>query len=85
VAAMATGRGRVGSAFRSFEPGEACVVERVGGEGQGGELVYGDWVRGKMETWVEYRDDGDDDDDEGVVVGSECLGGGGVGTAIEAY
>jgi isopenicillin N synthase-like dioxygenase len=79
------GTGRFSVPF-FFEPGEACVVERVGGEGQGGELVYGDWVRGKMETWVEYRDDGDDDDDdEGVVVGSECLGGGGVGTAIEAY
>lgn len=52
-----------------FEPGEACVVERVGGEGDGKGMVYGDWVRGKMEGWVEYRDDEDDVESSGLAGG----------------
>jgi len=62
------GMGRFSVPF-FFEPGEACVVERVGSEGEGEGLVYGDWVRGKMGTWVEYRDD-----DEEVVESSGHAG-----------
>ena len=37
-----------------FEPGENCVVRGLeGGEG----VVYGEYVRKKMGTWVEYRDE----------------------------
>ena len=71
------GMGRFSVPF-FFEPGEACVVERVGSEGEGDGLVYGDWVRGKMGTWVEYRDDGED---EGVVEAGGLAG----GVAVEAY
>ncbi|KAK2801379.1 hypothetical protein FQN50_007764 [Emmonsiellopsis sp. PD_5] len=43
-----------------FEPGEDCVVRSVDGEADGvegeGEVVYGDHVRAKMKTWVEFRD-----------------------------
>ncbi|KAK2772630.1 hypothetical protein FQN52_004896 [Onygenales sp. PD_12] len=41
-----------------FEPGEKCVVRSVDGEADGaeGEVVYGDHVRAKMKTWVEFRD-----------------------------
>ena len=60
------GMGRFSVPF-FFEPGEACVVERVGGEGMGEGLVYGDWVRGKMEGWVEYRDDGEEEGVESSV------------------
>lgn len=61
VAGDGEGMGRFSVPF-FFEPGEACVVEKVGREGRDGEgLVYGDYVRGKMGTWVEYRDDVDDE------------------------
>ncbi|KAK3110331.1 hypothetical protein LTR53_015470 [Teratosphaeriaceae sp. CCFEE 6253] len=41
-----------------FEPGEACVVRDVDvdGKGEGEGVVYGDYVRAKMGTWVEYLD-----------------------------
>lgn len=41
-----------------FEPGEDCVVRSVeGGGGAGDEgVVYGDHVREKMSTWVEFQD-----------------------------
>lgn len=46
------GLGRLSVPF-FFEPGEECVVRGVdGGEG----VVYGEHVRGKMSTWVEYQD-----------------------------
>lgn len=38
-----------------FEPGENCVVRSVDNENEG--VVYGEYVRGKMKTWVEYKDD----------------------------
>ena len=72
------GMGRFSVPF-FFEPGEACVVERVGGEGSGQGLVYGDYVRGKMGGWVEYRDDGDAEAVESGV--GEIPG----GVAVEAY
>ena len=62
------GMGRFSVPF-FFEPGEACVVERVGGEGDGKGLVYGDWVRGKMDGWVEYQDDEDDVESSGLATG----------------
>ncbi|KAK5682626.1 hypothetical protein LTS10_005754 [Elasticomyces elasticus] len=34
-----------------FEPGEECVVRSVDG---GESIVYGEYVRRKMNTWVEY-------------------------------
>jgi isopenicillin N synthase-like dioxygenase len=37
-----------------FEPGEQCVVRSVDG---GESIVYGEYVRMKMGTWVEYQDD----------------------------
>lgn len=47
------GMGRFSVPF-FFEPGESCVIRNVdGGEG----VVYGDYVRQKMSTWVEYQDD----------------------------
>ncbi|KAF2177015.1 Clavaminate synthase-like protein, partial [Zopfia rhizophila CBS 207.26] len=36
-----------------FEPGEACVVRSLDGE----ETIYGEHVRKKMSTWVEFQDD----------------------------
>ncbi|TKA61872.1 hypothetical protein B0A55_10459 [Friedmanniomyces simplex] len=46
------GMGRFSVPF-FFEPGEECVVRSVdGGEG----IVYGEYVRRKMDTWVEYQD-----------------------------
>ncbi|KAM0716456.1 hypothetical protein Q7P37_007901 [Cladosporium fusiforme] len=65
------GMGRFSVPF-FFEPGEACVVRSVdGGEG----VVYGEYVRAKMGTWVEYQDD----DDEPKL--DEAVG----GRAVEAY
>ncbi|KAK3110821.1 hypothetical protein LTR53_014500 [Teratosphaeriaceae sp. CCFEE 6253] len=54
---MAGEEGRLSVPF-FFEPGEACVVRGVDvdGEGQGEGVVYGDYVRAKMGTWVEYKD-----------------------------
>lgn len=37
-----------------FEPGERCLVRSVDG-GDGG-VLYGDHVRAKMSTWVEFQD-----------------------------
>ena len=37
-----------------FEPGEACVVSA---EGDQEEVVYGDYVRKKMSTFVEFQED----------------------------
>lgn len=41
-----------------FEPGEKCVVKPVDDENDSG-IVYGDHVRAKMKTWVEFQDDAD--------------------------
>lgn len=41
-----------------FEPGENCVVRSVDDENDA--VVYGEYVRGKMKTWVEYKDDDDE-------------------------
>ncbi|KAF2686871.1 Clavaminate synthase-like protein [Lentithecium fluviatile CBS 122367] len=38
-----------------FEPGEACVVSPLNGVGE--SVVYGEHVRKKMATWVEFQDD----------------------------
>lgn len=38
-----------------FEPGEKCVVEPIDGSQEG--VVYGEHVRKKMLTWVEFQDD----------------------------
>ncbi|KAF1969068.1 oxidoreductase [Bimuria novae-zelandiae CBS 107.79] len=37
-----------------FEPGENCVLPV---EGEEGEVVYGEWVRKKMSTFVEFQED----------------------------
>ena len=48
-----SGLGRMSVPF-FFEPGEACVVRSVdGGDG----VVYGEHMRKKMGTWVEYQDE----------------------------
>lgn len=62
------GMGRFSVPF-FFEPGEDCVVRSVdGGEG----VVYGEYVRQKMSTWVEYQDQPEEENqieaDRGVVV-----------------
>ncbi|KAK3624479.1 hypothetical protein LTR56_021010 [Elasticomyces elasticus] len=46
------GMGRFSMPF-FFEPGEECVVRSVDG---GESIVYGEYVRRKMNTWVEYMD-----------------------------
>ncbi|TLD11950.1 hypothetical protein E2P81_ATG10199 [Venturia nashicola] len=56
-----------------FEPGEACVVQNVEGNDS---VVYGEYVRRKMGTWVEYQDD------EDVKPGLEETVG---GAAVEVY
>lgn len=43
-----------------FEPGENCVVRPVDDNGEA--IVYGEHVRAKMKTWVEFKDIDDDDD-----------------------
>lgn len=54
--ARGDGMGRFSVPF-FFEPGEDCVVRSVdGGEG----VVYGEYVRQKMSTWVEYQDQPDE-------------------------
>ena len=45
-----------------FEPGEECLVRDLDGEGA---VRYGDHVRAKMKTWVEFQGDNDDDDESG--------------------
>ncbi|KAI9925710.1 hypothetical protein ASPWEDRAFT_29530 [Aspergillus wentii DTO 134E9] len=37
-----------------FEPGENCIVKSVDEKDEG--IVYGDHMRSKMKTWVEYQD-----------------------------
>ncbi|KAF7186125.1 putative iron/ascorbate oxidoreductase [Pseudocercospora fuligena] len=50
------GIGRLSVPF-FFEPGESCIVKSVdGGEG----ILYGEHVRRKMGTWVEFQDVKDD-------------------------
>lgn len=44
-----------------FEPGEDCIVKSVDRE-DGPGIVYGEHVRSKMKTWVEFQDDEDDAD-----------------------
>lgn len=46
------GLGRLSVPF-FFEPGECCVVKDIDG---GGSVVYGEHVRKKMATWVEFQD-----------------------------
>jgi isopenicillin N synthase-like dioxygenase len=38
-----------------FEPGEDCVIVPINGVGE--SVVYGEHVRKKMATWVEFQDD----------------------------
>lgn len=51
--------GRISVPF-FFEPGEHCLVRSI--EEEEGFIVYGEHVRSKMKTWVEFRDDDGDDD-----------------------
>lgn len=44
-----------------FEPGENCVVKSVDREDSPG-IIYGEHVRNKMKTWVEFQDDEGDGD-----------------------
>jgi isopenicillin N synthase-like dioxygenase len=46
--------GRISVPF-FFEPGENCLVRSI--EEDEGFVVYGEHVRSKMKTWVEFRDD----------------------------
>ncbi|OAX78983.1 hypothetical protein ACJ72_06705 [Emergomyces africanus] len=39
-----------------FEPGEKCVIKSVDDEDGLDAVVYGEHVRAKMKTWVEFRD-----------------------------
>ncbi|EGC45710.1 oxidoreductase [Histoplasma capsulatum var. duboisii H88] len=39
-----------------FEPGEKCVIKSVDDADGVGAVVYGEHVRAKMKTWVEFRD-----------------------------
>lgn len=39
-----------------FEPGEKCVIKSVDDEDGVDTVVYGEHVRAKMKTWVEFRD-----------------------------
>lgn len=39
-----------------FEPGVDCVVKAVGEVEEGGGVVYGTHVLGKMKEWVEFQD-----------------------------
>jgi len=48
--------GRISVPF-FFEPGENCLVRSV--DGDEGFVLYGEHVRAKMKTWVEFQDDGD--------------------------
>lgn len=52
--------GRISVPF-FFEPGEDCVVRDVFSSSSSDGVKYGDHVRSKMATWVEFRDDDDDD------------------------
>ncbi|KAJ5717945.1 Gibberellin 20-oxidase [Penicillium malachiteum] len=46
--------GRISVPF-FFEPGENCLVKSV--DGDEGFVLYGEHVRAKMKTWVEFQDD----------------------------
>ena len=46
------GLGRLSVPF-FFEPGERCIIRDIYG---GGSVVYGEHVRKKMATWVEFQD-----------------------------
>jgi isopenicillin N synthase-like dioxygenase len=46
--------GRISVPF-FFEPGENCLVRSV--DGDEGFVLYGEHVRAKMKTWVEFQDD----------------------------
>ncbi|KAJ5108371.1 Gibberellin 20-oxidase [Penicillium angulare] len=48
--------GRISVPF-FFEPGENCLVRSV--DGDEGFVLYGEHVREKMKTWVEFQDDVD--------------------------
>ena len=37
-----------------FEPGQKCLIKPVNGDGD--VVVYGEHVRAKMRTWVEFKD-----------------------------
>ncbi|PGH03308.1 hypothetical protein GX51_04179 [Blastomyces parvus] len=39
-----------------FEPGEKCIIKSVDDEHGVDAVVYGEHVRAKMKTWVEFRD-----------------------------
>jgi isopenicillin N synthase-like dioxygenase len=52
--ALRDGIGRLSIPF-FFEPGEACVVVPV--DGNQNSVVYGEHVRKKMATWVEFQED----------------------------
>lgn len=39
-----------------FEPGEECLIREVGGEGKDEGVRYGEHVRAKMGTWVEFQE-----------------------------
>lgn len=49
--------GRISVPF-FFEPGENCLVRSV--DDDEGFVLYGQHVRAKMKTWVEFQDDADD-------------------------
>ncbi|KAJ6011539.1 Gibberellin 20-oxidase [Penicillium sp. IBT 35674x] len=53
---QAASLGRVSVPF-FFEPGENCLVRSV--DGDEGFVVYGEHVRAKMKTWVEFQDEED--------------------------
>lgn len=53
------GMGRFSVPF-FFEPGENCVVRSIDGNNTG--MVYGEYVRQKMSTWVEYQDQPEEGD-----------------------
>jgi isopenicillin N synthase-like dioxygenase len=68
----ADGMGRFSVSF-FFEPGEACVVQSIERDKS---IVYGEYVRKKKGTWVEYQDD-----DYGESTSKQT----GDGVPVEAY
>ncbi|KAI9890254.1 MAG: hypothetical protein M1814_004289 [Vezdaea aestivalis] len=52
---LRSGLGRFSVPF-FFEPGENCLVETIGRRGLGEGILYGDHVRQKMSTWIEFQD-----------------------------
>lgn len=49
------GMGRFSVPF-FFEPGEECLIRSVGGGEEDGGVRYGEHVRAKMSTWVEFQE-----------------------------